>query len=1075
MEVFDVLDRDCDVHQSLLLEASAGTGKTFSIQHLVARLLCERDPLKVNEILLVTFTRAATRELRARVKQNLYQALLDPPGYLVDTVGQKALEEALFAFDESEIYTIHAFCQAMLQSRGFGLTPDQEPAIESIIRDYFRTGVDCSEYAVEQLEIVLRRNGYDEGKLIRKLSQLATQGLPIAESESWHVQKLSMEKAVASLSLDPQHMIEDFICLAPCYKGTCDRQGRIKESLYDAAIRCAEVLSGSRSVDSLLKDGVVLVEALKDQKAKATLPDNLHYPDMASCLSEHLIPLVSSARSYPKILQHLACGCQKRVRRVLDRDEVYGPDDLLRVMECSVEDSTFAASVRGRYKAVIVDEFQDTDPAQWAIIKKLFLSDEWSGKLYLVGDPKQSIYAFRNADVYTYLDAARLLGDSARRVLSTNYRSHPALVRSLNYLFHEETGGRLFSLPRVNTLLDCRPVDWSDSGDWRDFTDKRARVHFFVASGSRGRSKSWPSKDVMTCQLLPFILSEVVALNDQGIPLKDQAVLVRDRYQANDVHRLFRNHGIASVLRRTEPLQDRLAYSGLVELLEAALSPRDLGLVRRALAGPILGWSREDVVSSSDGGTMEDALVLARRLSTRLRQGIGSFLELLPWDRMADDRELFGDLRQLSALLADRQSHTGCSPDQLLAFLKNLKNEVSNEEQQVDQDLSQDGIQILTLHVSKGLEFDVVYALGLVNQTPHERELIQVEQSGQRVLRGDGPSSPERLEDAAEVDAEKLRQLYVALTRAKSRLYVPAAIQTERTPPEPGIASPMELFIAHWQGEPESRLADMSDRGVASWCLCEDLDSQPIVHQKITSFHVNEIPQVSVPGAPIFMHSFTSLAQPVPCGTLVRDVFNEGDCLTPHNLPAGAKVGTLLHRILENFPFENADQLSFVVRETVKGSALEPWCDTITTMVVNTLAAPIEAVGTDFSLSCLSNDCILSEMNFLFSQTDVKYLTGTIDLVFEWGGSIHVVDWKSNWIGSDVEAYHPELLGQVMKDRDYTLQGSIYIEAISRYLERVSSDLIAGQAHYLFLRGVCPTRIGCGVFSFDPERMGAIQ
>ena len=462
MKQFNVLDRNLVLHQHYLLEASAGTGKTFSIQNIVVRLLIEpqvetrsegkdgpSEPLLLQKILVVTFTRAATRDLKMRIRSNIEQALSDlqswqsdhlipamAPDYLKGCMERgeaavlqacKRLQQALFTFDYAPIFTIHSFCARML--RQFALESDMglhslagdealsQSEVMEIIRDFFRTGIRIENYSPAQLEILLK-----EDPCQRKLMRLIQGLYSFPSFPPFKELYLKVTKALfllkSSLALNSENLISDFKTQASAYRN--HKGAETKIDTLTKVIRFAKLFDreewSTQEVDGLIRDGLIWLKALDPHLLKGKPPneDLLHYPTFSACLRESLAMLIHEAGDFPHLLARLGGDCQKLLRRFQREEEKLSHDDVLRKMHEALDRGSFLGKVRAHYQAAIIDEFQDTDPLQWQIFSRLFLSDypRWKGYLYLVGDPKQSIYSFRQADIYTYLEAAKAVDRS---------------------------------------------------------------------------------------------------------------------------------------------------------------------------------------------------------------------------------------------------------------------------------------------------------------------------------------------------------------------------------------------------------------------------------------------------------------------------------------------------------------------------------------------------------------------------------------------------------------------------------------------------------------------------------------
>ena len=379
LAAFDAVTTPLD--GELVIEASAGTGKTWSLTRIVLRLVVEKG-MPIGRILLVTFTKAATAELAARMKELLTAALSAVRGetdagefapFLAAWAAQgvtaetaaKRLSAAVDNYDDAAVYTIHSFCQRMLrdcvfsQGGNFDVTPgDTTPWVKQTVDEFLRREV----RAAESNEVKRRLLAGEWETILKKLAVLPTQK-------------------------SPDLRLKSDVVPAKKKKGVTDE---------DEATQIA------------------LQAALKRFIAQAP----------------------------------------KRFAGLKHEAGIEGFDDMLTAMEAALANDDFAAVVRGRFDAVLIDEFQDTDSLQYSIFRRLFMTvPEHPGTLVFVGDPKQSIYSFRSSDVAVYNAAVKDVGHTLQ--LTANWRSHPMLVAAVNAFFAETEGRR----PYLTEAIRFSPVE----------------------------------------------------------------------------------------------------------------------------------------------------------------------------------------------------------------------------------------------------------------------------------------------------------------------------------------------------------------------------------------------------------------------------------------------------------------------------------------------------------------------------------------------------------------------------------------------------------------------------------------
>lgn len=1166
MRKFDVLDRNLNLYRHYLLEASAGTGKTFSIQNIVVRLLIEsqggQESLPLQKILVVTFTRAATRDLKIRIRSNIEQALLylqnwqsqnlidkQVPDYLKACMekgaenvhhAQKRLQQALFTFDQAQIFTIHSFCARML--RQFALESDmglhsltgEDPLPQSelitLIRDFFRTEVSLENYSPAQLGILLKEDPHQK-KLLKSIQ--SGYEFPVFPSfkEFCLEFKSKMSFLKHSLSLTSEKIITDFRSQSEFYRNY--KSGETKAETLAKIIRFAKLFDQEewnvQDIDGLISDGLVWIKALDRKLLKGRSPniDKLNYPDFTAQLQEHLYLIVEEAGNFAVLLARMARDCQKLLKRYQREEEKLSPDDVLRKMNESLDQSSFLRKVQANYQAVIVDEFQDTDPLQWQIFWRLFISDQpvWQGYLYLVGDPKQSIYSFRQADIYTYLAAAQALGDSHCFSLDVNYRSQPRLVQALNILFSADYLSHFIPLPKKSFSLAYQPVQAASEPHTQIFEDEHGAIHFFIADGQAFKKPKLT--DLETHIFFPFIAQQVTRLRKKNnLKFYQFAVLVRDRHQALRLAEYFNLLGIPYLNQRGTSLASSPAHQALIDVVRAVLRPQDRGAIRTALGCPIIGWEHEEVKKVE---AIEFILLFVQHLRVCLfEKGFATFFQELlhsvcnPVGQTVSEQilaregglEFYRDLQQIADIIIDHQYVEWNGPEGIIPFLDQFQVWEENEDVRVKrfQDPTTDGVKILTLHFSKGLEFDVVFALGLINRIGIKEDLIPSDLDGKLLLTPMLENSDEYQRYCEECDAEKMRQLYVALTRAKMQLYIPIALHLFSERLKLGDASPIDLFLARLYQPNANSYLSLYERIKCHTgkYLLDFLESVGKKHWMTYSIHQEVVydfprethtknpclyfpPQVSISNQALWMTSFSILSQRFEYKAAERLALlsiaprdYESTVKTVHTLPANYETGLLIHHILEKINFKDIrylkdqDEAVFLVRPFVQKTAFEQWEHVIAHLIFNTLKAPLFA-DDQFCLADLDLNQIYREMPFVFpykkedKMEEIEFkeglIKGVIDCLFYYKGFYYLLDWKTNWLGSQYESYDSPSLQIVMKEHIYFLQAAIYTEAIGRYLNLVEKrpfEECFGGALYLFLRGIQP-RKRTGIYQFSPS------
>jgi exodeoxyribonuclease V beta subunit len=1080
-----------------VLEASAGTGKTYTIAALAARYVAEGTPLR--DLLLVTFTRMATGELRERVRERLVgverglatgaaddevvRLLADAPADVV-ALRRERLARALADFDAATITTTHGFCQEVLG--GLGITGDVER--------------DCA--------------------FVEDVTDL-------------------VEEVVDDLYVRRFHRAGE-----PAF--TREEARRIVT---------IAVANPSAPVEPAEADGV------------------------------------------PGMRARLAHAAREELERRKQSAAVMTYDDLLTRLHGTLAGpggEDVAARLRARYRVVLVDEFQDTDPIQWDIMRRAF----GAGTLVLIGDPKQAIYAFRGADVYAYLEAARAA--ATQQTLQVNWRSDQGLIDAYDALFggarlgHEGIVYREVraAAPNRAPRLSGAPVG----------APLRVRVVHrdepSIARTQGGFARNASARE----HIAKDLAADLVALLGSGAEIErradDGTVVAHERVAPGHVAVLVRTHRNAALIR------DELDAAGIpavingagsvfgtppardwLRLLEAIERPTSSTRARAAALTPFLGWTAERVACADEAAWEE----VHRRLHLWARvlraKGVASLSEAVTLAEglparvlgLADGERRLTDLRHVGQLL-----HAAATTEQLgtTALTSWLRRRIAEAEQDTgDEERSRrlesdaEAVQVLTIHRSKGLEFPIVYlpfvwesgyvppGLPVTYHDPAagDERRIDVGLEGVEFER-------HKQQHLVEERGEDLRLAYVALTRAQHQAVVwwsgswdsrhsalgrllfaraedgTVAPMGRSTPTDTAVVRQLEALAASargcisverstlglpvtWSGPPRERTplsASRFDRAL-------DWGWRRTSYSDITA-GAHDARVASEPEEPVVAD------EPAP-PTLPAAAPDAGDAelrAVPSllaGMPAGVHVGTLVHRVFEAADFAAPDLDAELAAHVAAAQARRHVDVGDPAAVVAGLRAAIETplgplaggarlrdvaradrldeldfelplAGGDAPTGRLALDAVAAVLRAHLPAGDPLagyadrladpalrhtvrgYLTGSIDLVVRLGDAFAIVDYKTNWLappGEELSAWHhrPAALAAEMERAHYGLQALLYTAALHRYLRwRVPGydpDRQLAGVLYLFVRGMSgaatPVVDGtpCGVFAWRPS------
>ena len=1102
MKKYDCLNRETQITGSHILEASAGTGKTFAIEHLFVRLLIEPEkPLLVDEILVVTFTKAAARDLKDRIRKNIQNVLRSLQDEIVAVdylhlfleseekkiASQRRLQEALYFFDRCQIFTIHGFCFRMLNEYRYCANvliekniKDQSHIISDEIKSYFFHNIEKISFGKYYLSILLQKYPSDKillKKIIRSLTvDQDDKNKSFNESYQIFLKKIFELKNEKTFSVDIAK--KTFTEIFPFFKKNkkTDEEGLL--FLLEKFLYVIENQSCSLSnFDILGRSLNLLFLYFTKENQKKKFPENVKINFLYKFIQkakDELLQYLDILNNPSVIIRALTNDLSNNVLKRLKTEQAISHDDLLKIMLISLNEKDFAKAIRKKYLAAIIDEFQDTDKLQWEIFETLFLQKKTLSSLFLVGDPKQAIYRFRKADVYTYLQASDFLGQKTISFLDTNYRSSSKILNVLNRLFSNEMAHSWLSLPKTNTYLPYLPIKASKK-EHKILKDDRRAVHFYLLEDFSHtlRGPSLESENL----LYEKTANEIVTLKENNcLNWEQMAILVRDRYQSERIKTYLDRRKIPYQSKSHILLGETKSANYLLEIFEAIISPKDSSKLMIAMATPYFGCDSTRL-SNLSTKEKEEIQYIFHHFHNLLKMKkmnifITKFLST-KWDnetiqnRMARVSSLsfYRETMQILQDLLEKFPSYSFSLDGILSFFKELNDQdVVEEEKRLLQPMHDEkGIQILTIHMSKGLEFDIVFVLGAIIRSPFDEDLIQ--------------------EEIEELDAEKLRQFYVAMTRAKIRVYLPVVIDMSGQIIPYGSACLNELFFAHLQilkGTLYERIQNLSKQNIIRPLqelidldlvsleeVCKENPIFPIEEKKTKLFFSKK----SISNEKKrYVLSFSSIAEKHEKSLVENE--NESFLLSSSLLPLGAPTGVIIHEIFEKIfstrDIKNRAKHIEIIEEVTSLSFLNEKKDILYKMVEKTLSTPL--LPYDFTLQDLNPDHISVEMEFLFPLLQQNFMKGFIDMVFFHQDKYFILDWKSNWLGNGDSFYDLANLKKEMKKNQYDLQAAIYAETLRRYFrwEKIDRAKISfGGIFYLFIRGIfSPSK---GIYHFYPE------
>lgn len=1068
---------DLPPFENAVIEASAGTGKTHTLEHLVVDLLLERKT-PIDQILVVTFTERASRELSDRVR-GLLESLLagawkepaatvsDERCWIIDDEARRLLGQALFAFDTANISTIHAFCQRVL-----------------------------TDHAFAHLRL------FDQTQ--------------IAEGQAFS--EAFLDAARKEFSVDAG--------LSPWF-GRWLARGNTIEKLHKLLAECARA------------GGRVRPEADPEQLslAAAAFPLETDLRDPSGAVIS--LDAVVAQLFLPRV--------RERARENKRLAGEYDFQDMLDLVAESLEGSRgeeLVQTLRARYRCALIDEFQDTDDVQWRIFRRIFFESGGVNPLYIIGDPKQAIYGFRGADVETYLAACEevVRSGGARLALAKSYRSTPALIEACNAIFDQSasppffTGGIAYQTPVTAAREDFRAVDPGGK--------EASPIHLYCPT-SEGK---FPTADRLREILGNWIARQIRALlgtppsvllkegrENVALKARDIFVLTRTEKEGYVVGEHLRAAGIPHVYFKQEGLFQRDEARHIYDLLRAVEDPHDRSLRFRAWIGPFVGLTLRDLENAGGGSgeapLMErllewKALADARqyaRLFARIVEESGIVRRELFYKE--SERELTNYLHIFEILLEE----AGRTKGTLAELLRNLNAHISKERlpEGLDANIQRlesekEAVQIMTIHKAKGLESSVVFLFGGFTSGRGDNRVRTYHEGASRFAYV-GRDAADPIE--ATIDRESLeenqRLLYVALTRARARLYLPYFASPKAQPRNfNGVCSQLNARLVRLLAGPiDPRLrrlfsieeiacddevpeaAGAAAAGPSRWQPPEELLAGRDLSGKFREARRRH--------AGFVVTSYTGLkagaGYQAPEDAL-EDAADEPAAVlsgppASEELPGGRASGVFLHKVLEEVPFEGLaagapfskwkadEKVDRIFRQALRRYGRDTRHLEHSQRLVHTaLTAPVHLPDGGRTDGLCRAAKSLREVEFLYPipekdhprfsseiarapglegfRIERGFVRGFVDLVFEHEGLTYFLDWKSD----SLPRWDPALLAAHV-ERNYRLQAKLYGLALVKMLgvhDRSGYEKRFGGFLYCFLRGMRAP--GSGVEGIHAER-----
>ena len=1108
-----------------LVEASAGTGKTYAIAMLVLRAVCE-ESIPIDKILVVTFTCAATEELRSRIRRRLVEARellsgaenggedatmetwlagVEEPGLYAERI-----RLALLDIDRAEILTIHSFCQRMLREQALEcgqlfdieLQGDIDQIRQQVVEDFWRhhlygmeaqpCGAIIAGYTTpDELYQSVKAAGAEYGRIeprdVRIQAMASIYVEAYGDLRTWFVQhgRRTMEALVTARAANQ-------------FKKPFSDEGAIEGAWQ----KIGDFLEGrlfapTDELNYLAEEGILTTiaqKAIKKDHDRKAFMAALALPDGAArtFLSAWKNLLIAFRRE-------LLSDLEERLEHRLMALGLMSFDDLIRRLDLALQRDTgqLQRLLSARYQAAFIDEFQDTDGGQWAIFSKIFGDNHF---LFLIGDPKQAIYKFRGADIYSYF-AARTA--AARQLtLQRNHRSHPGLVAAVNHLFSIRRAPFVYPEEKL-PFSPAEPGKTAEDGAlYRNGEPLEVMVYWQLAV--KEGKKSWTSGAAGE-RLCQETVTEILSLLDRNdsvsfvrrggsrpLQPRDIAILVRSHRQADLYRAACAKVGLPAVVASRNSVYDTEEAKEMLRLLRSLAEPGNVLLLKSAMTVSWFGLSGNELARIWGDETAFDQWLSRFSLYHRLWQEKG-FMVMMQGLLEAEEvlhtlsTTLLGErrianIRHLLELIQRTESEEKLGPTQSILRLEaTIDEQGGGEEAELRLESDEEAVRIITMHSAKGLQYPVVFCPYLwyrSGRLKREKEIIRCHEDGELLVDLGSSLFERRKEIALEEElAEELRLLYVAVTRAEVRCYVMMASCQGGSWNLDSRESALGYLLfdrqALSQAEQEEVLRRFAAESRAAYRLIpaeEQVDAARYggrgdVCIRLASRTRGERPLYT----DYQMSSYSAMAalseQDDHGSDLDEERNVDGSSILHPGLPAGPGFGNLIHDSFESVPFSRFRDAGAI--ETVGVICRRYGIDTEQEGICRFLADATETMlpagyaGDSFSLAQLDEACCVKEMPFYFhiarirtgeinqilaaepTVTDLAprslqgYLTGFVDLFCEHGGRYYIMDYKTNYLGEQLADYQGDRLVRAMAAHNYGLQYWIYTLVLHRYLRNM--------------------------------------
>lgn len=1140
------------LHGKKIIEASAGTGKTFTIIILYLRLLLGIDShasykrtFSVKEILIVTFTKTMQEELRKRIKKNIYNFRIacikkntkDPIfKKLISQISNLnhailLLLKAEHQIDQAAIYTIHGFCNNILNMYQYSSdTYFKKNIVENIYPIYFQATCD----------------------FWRKQSVLLSEKITKIIFQYWNDPKLLFKDIFSILQITPKLIkptLKEEKTITEYHEVLIKIINNFKKIWLNQNNNILSLINNSNINKRIYHKTNVLRWINKITFWANSITENYYLPNELNYFKQSFLYEKTKTGITPKhtlfdnidtflktkfslkeiFLFHALNDIPTIIKAEKKKQELLEFDDLLVLLFNALKKNNLSQTICKKYPVALIDEFQDTDNLQYSIFQKIYKIEK-KNLFILIGDPKQSIYSFRRASIFTYLKAKNDIKE--QYFLDTNWRSSSDMNQSINLLFSQ------IKNPFVLSQIHFKPTYSSNKNIRFEINGKnQSALCFLVKKGENiyiDEYQTWIAKKCAQC--IAYWLENgrkglaVIKQDNNIIPLqaKDITILVRNKNEAEIIQKALNNININShYCSNKNSIYHTIEAQELLWILQSILDPYDEKLLRRAMSTNILGYNTKEIDNLNKKYEHWSSLIekINEYMIVWKEKGIFNMMRNILIDHYSieknvsyiDNQSNIINILQLAELLQEKSRYIIERYSLIFWFESKILNSDNNSKESYTRTHYNNSVTIVTFYKSKGLEYSITWIPFAVHFLKSKFNLYQNKKTLKTIL--DLNINQQKLKQAKiERLSEDIRLLYVALTRSILHCSVGIAPVIKNKKKDNNFTDLHKSALGYliqsgriYNGQ--QLLVALEKLSINKYIELKFKNNNSkkdiLSKKKYSNLYALKMNRIIKDNWCITSYSALKKMQILKisdnispdCFLTKRNTALKNSIYTTHDFPKGKKYGIFLHKVLNKYNFKKNIDILWLEKELKKNDLNNQWLPLLQKWILN--ISQTKFIDNEFSLTKLNVHTYIKELEFYLSikntitdsklNTLIKYydpisnaspnlkfnpitgiLTGSIDLVFYWNGKYYFIDYKSNWLGNSYIFYDSKKIKHHMIKNRYDLQYQLYGLALHRYLKQKIKnyhfDLHFGGIFFWFIRAIDSNKKNNGIFHILPKK-----